>query len=36
MAKRFGIHHVDLETQKRTPKLSADRYRELIRTRRLV
>lgn len=34
--KLFGIHHVDFKTQKRTPKLSADWYRELIRTNRLV
>ena len=34
--KLFGIHHVDFNTQKRTPKLSADWYRELVRTTRLV
>lgn len=28
--KRFGIHYVDFTTQKRTPKLSADFYREVI------
>ena len=28
---RFGIHYVDFATQKRTPKLSADFYREVIR-----
>ena len=27
---RFGLHHVDYKTQKRTPKLSADFYREVI------
>jgi beta-glucosidase len=27
---RFGIHYVDYGTQKRTPKLSADFYREVI------
>jgi len=27
---RFGIHYVDYDTQKRTPKLSADFYREVI------
>jgi beta-glucosidase len=27
---RFGIHYVDYQTQKRTPKLSADFYREVI------
>ncbi|MBB5717025.1 GH1 family beta-glucosidase [Sphingomonas aerophila] len=34
--KRFGIHHVDFATQKRTPKLSAAWYREVIRQNRLV
>ncbi|MBB3358209.1 MULTISPECIES: GH1 family beta-glucosidase [unclassified Novosphingobium] len=34
--KLFGIHHVDFATQKRTPKMSADWYREVIRTNRLV
>ncbi|MDR3734161.1 MAG: GH1 family beta-glucosidase [Acidobacteriaceae bacterium] len=29
-SKRFGIHYVDFETQKRTPKLSADFYRMVI------
>lgn len=29
-SKRFGIHYVDFKTQKRTPKLSADWYREVI------
>ncbi|QYE35843.1 beta-glucosidase [Polymorphobacter sp. PAMC 29334] len=33
---RFGIHHVDFATQKRTPKLSAAWYRELIRRNELV
>ncbi len=28
--KRFGIHYVDFKTQKRTPKLSAQFYREVI------
>ncbi|MDF0541390.1 family 1 glycosylhydrolase, partial [Sphingobium sp. H39-3-25] len=32
----FGIHHVDFKTQKRTPKLSAEWFRELVRTNRLV
>ena len=27
---RFGIHYVDFKTQKRTPKLSAHFYREVI------
>ena len=30
-SKRFGIYYVDFETQKRTPKLSAEFYREVIR-----
>ncbi len=30
-SKRFGIHYVDFKTQKRTPKLSAEFYRETIR-----
>lgn len=34
--KRFGIHHVDFATQKRTPKLSAKWYKELIRRNALV
>ncbi len=34
--KRFGIHHVDFATQKRTPKLSAAWYRELVRRNALV
>ncbi len=29
-SNRFGIHHVDFKTQIRTPKLSADWYREVI------
>ena len=29
-AKRFGLVYVDFETQKRTPKLSAAFYREVI------
>jgi beta-glucosidase len=29
-AKRFGIYYVDFKTQKRTPKLSAEYYREVI------
>jgi beta-glucosidase len=29
-SKRFGIVHVDYLTQKRTPKLSAKRYREIV------
>ncbi|MDF0488442.1 GH1 family beta-glucosidase [Sphingomonas sp. H39-1-10] len=33
---RFGIHYVDFETQKRTPKLSAHWYKELIRRNALV
>ncbi len=30
----FGIVHVDFETQKRTPKFSAQTYREIIRAKR--
>jgi beta-glucosidase len=32
-SKRFGIVHVDFETQRRTPKSSARLYSEVIRTR---
>lgn len=32
--KRFGVIHVDFETQRRTPKQSARWYRELIRATR--
>src|SRR5579871_1833767 len=28
--KRFGVHYVDFETQKRTPKLTAHYYREVV------
>lgn len=35
-SKRFGIHYVDFATQKRTPKLSALWYREVIRQGRIV
>ena len=35
-AKRFGLVHVDFDTQKRTPKLSAEFYRELIAANALV
>jgi len=35
-SKRFGITYVDFETQKRTPKLSYDFYREVIRTNSVV
>ncbi|SEG00826.1 beta-glucosidase [Bryocella elongata] len=34
--KRFGITYVDLHTQKRTPKLSAKFYAEVIRTSRVA
>ena len=34
--KRFGVHYVDFATQKRTPKLSARWYGELIRRNALV
>jgi beta-glucosidase len=32
-SKRFGIVHVDYETQRRTPKQSARFYSEVIRSR---
>jgi beta-glucosidase len=35
-SRRFGLHYVDFKTQKRTPKLSAAWYRELIRRNALV
>ncbi|MGC2298866.1 MAG: GH1 family beta-glucosidase [Acidobacteriaceae bacterium] len=35
-SKRFGITYVDFQTQKRTPKLSCDFYREVIRTNSVV
>jgi beta-glucosidase len=34
--KRFGIHYVDFKTQERTPKLSAEFYREVIARNGLV
>ena len=34
--KRFGLVHVDYASQRRTPKLSARWYREVIRANRLV
>lgn len=34
--KRFGLYHVDFESQKRTPKLSAEFYRSLIAANALV
>lgn len=34
--KRFGIVHVDYATQRRTPKLSARWYAEVVRSNRLV
>jgi beta-glucosidase len=34
--KRFGIHYTDFATQKRTPKLSATWYREVIKRNALV
>jgi len=34
--KRFGLYHVDFETQRRTPKLSAAFYRSLIAANALV
>ena len=35
-SKRFGIHYVDFKTQTRTPKLSAEWYRQLIEKNRVV
>jgi beta-glucosidase len=35
-SKRFGIHYVDFATQRRTPKLSAAWYKEVIRRNALV
>ena len=34
--KRFGIHYVDFATQRRTPKLSAAWYREVIKRNAVV
>ena len=33
---RFGLHYVDYETQKRTPKLSADFYKQVIENNKVV
>jgi beta-glucosidase len=33
--KRFGIVYVDFTTQKRTPKLSASFYKDVIRSNRV-
>lgn len=33
---RFGLHYVDYKTQKRTPKLSADFYKEVIARNNVV
>ncbi|MCW3846314.1 GH1 family beta-glucosidase [Sphingomonas sp. LB-2] len=35
-SKRFGIHYVDFQTQKRTPKLSAEWYKELIKRKAML
>ncbi|MEP6849375.1 MAG: GH1 family beta-glucosidase [Acidobacteriota bacterium] len=35
-SNRFGLHYVDYETQKRTPKLSAHFYKEVIRQNAVV
>jgi beta-glucosidase len=35
-SKRFGIHYVDFKTEKRTPKLSAEWYREVIANNAVV
>jgi beta-glucosidase len=34
--KRFGLYHVDFTTQRRTPKLSASYFREVIRQNAVV
>ena len=34
--KRFGLYHVDFQTQRRTPKLSASFYREVIKQNTVV
>jgi beta-glucosidase len=34
--KRFGLYHVDFQTQRRTPKLSASFYREVIKQNGVV
>jgi beta-glucosidase len=34
--KRFGLYHVDFQTQRRTPKLSASFYREVIQHNAVV
>jgi len=34
--RRFGIVHIDFESQKRTPKLSADYYASVMRENRIV
>ena len=34
--ERFGLHHVDFDTQLRTPKLSASFYREIIERNAVV
>jgi beta-glucosidase len=36
LAKRFGLHRVDFDTQRRTPKLSASFYSEIIRRNALA
>jgi beta-glucosidase len=36
MAPKFGLHRVDLATQKRTPKLSAEWFRELAKQSAVV
>ncbi|HZP04454.1 MAG TPA: GH1 family beta-glucosidase [Terracidiphilus sp.] len=35
-SKRFGIHYVDFQTEKRTPKLSAEWYKQVIARNEVV
>ncbi len=35
-SKRFGIHYVDFKTEKRTPKLSAEWYKQVIASNSVV
>jgi beta-glucosidase len=35
-SKRFGIYYVDYKTEKRTPKLSAEWYKQVIAQNRVL